>query len=161
VLSFLVQAESIATNDNKDTKSEKQIYWYLVADAVGAPESQNTKLSDLKLEKVPLFTSDDIVYYKLSHSFALTDQAYNKVRDLNIPVRGIPFVVCVGDRRAYLGSFWIEASSVRWTGITIMKPWRKENTEIRILPSISKPDLRDDSEFFDVIKKSNKMIIDK
>jgi len=160
-LCISLRAEEAANIVKTNMATSKKISWYLVSGPAGMTESKNPKLSELEVQKTPLFTSDDIVYYNRSHSFVLTDEAYRKIRDLFVPVRGTPFVVRVGDRRAYFGAFWTDVSSVPWSGITIMKPWQKENTELKILPSDSKLDLRDDSELLDILKESKKLVAEK
>jgi hypothetical protein len=72
-------------------------------------------------------------------------------------MQGTPFVVCIGNRRVYMGAFWILISSATWDGICIMQPRPRENSDLEIRAAISKPDLRGDAELLEIFRKSGKL----
>jgi hypothetical protein len=134
--------------------TEKKMCLFLVKGSMDPVAVKGMKLGDILLEEKPLFSSDDVVQYDVaSHSFTLTDKAHDKVRAVEVPMRGRPFVVTVGVRRIYAGAFWSVYSSHPWDGIAIMRPSRDKRTELQItLPSSLLQDPRNDPELLEILK---------
>jgi hypothetical protein len=80
---------------------------YLVAQAITAHEMLEINLDELELEDSPIISIDDVVAYApTTHEMQLTESAYERIGRLEVPVQGLPFVVCVGRERIYGGAFW-------------------------------------------------------
>jgi len=119
----------------QDTKSKDRVEFYLVKGegGGGAAASTNVPLSQIELEDVPLFTSDDMLYYNgTTDSFLLKTKAYDAVRELKVQVYGKTFVLMVGKRRVYRGALWWDWSSVPFDGVVIVQPMGAPNTELHL-----------------------------
>ncbi len=68
-------------------------------------------LAHVQLESSPVISADDIISYDFSMQ---TMKLRHGVRfeNLQIPVRGLPFVVVANGQRIYLGAFWTPISSI-------------------------------------------------
>ena len=101
-----------------------------------ATELSNFELEDIELQPEPILSTKDIVSYSAaSHEMELTPEAYERIQGLfglPVEVRGIPFVVTVGDERIYAGGFWTPLSSLSSEGVTIGQPLDPDHTVISI-----------------------------
>src|SRR4030042_6836791 len=86
------------------------------------PPAQMEALSHIEIEEQPLIGLSDIVtYYADTHHIALTASAFKRISELEVPVRGKSFVVCVNRVPIYWGAFWTPISSLSFDGVTIWK----------------------------------------
>jgi len=93
---------------------------YLVDEVITAQEMLQADVGELGLEETPIISLDDIVAYDATtHEIQLTDSAYERIGGLEVPVQGLPFVVCAGSERIYGGAFWVRLSSLSYGGIVI------------------------------------------
>ncbi len=94
---------------------------YLTKDDV--PPSQMEMLSHVDIADEPVLSMDDIVSYNAAtHEMLLTDEAFNRLAELQVPVRGRSFLVCVDRSPVYWGAFWVLYSSQSFDGVTIWQP---------------------------------------
>ncbi len=94
---------------------------YLTKDNI--PVSQMEALSHIDLADEPLISIDDIVwYFPGTHEIELTAEAYQRVMQLEVPVQGKSFVVCIDKAPIYWGAFWTPVSSQSFDGIVINIP---------------------------------------
>ncbi len=110
---------------------------YLVNEDISTEEARQTPLNQLELEEIPLIADTDIITYSAaSHNIELTQSAYQRLlafQDLpGIDIDGMPFVVCVGDTRIYMGAFWTPLSSLSFDGVVIMLPSDRDKRTINI-----------------------------
>ncbi len=80
------------------------------------------------LEGRPFLSIDDIVSYTwATHEMELTELAYERVRNLAIPLQGEGFAVCVDGWPVYTGAFWNAYSSLVFEGafIDLVHPTRE------------------------------------
>ncbi|MCB0283418.1 MAG: hypothetical protein KDF60_12620 [Calditrichaeota bacterium] len=90
---------------------------YLLQDStLGANDAFSQTLENLGLKDSPIITDKDLEYYNWGeHSFELKNSAvraaFENFKLRSGSTRGVPFVVCVGDERIYLGTFWWAYSS--------------------------------------------------
>jgi hypothetical protein len=71
----------------------------------------------------PLIAGDDIVAYDAqTHEIQLTETAYDRIMQLQVPTSGTTFVVCVDRAPIYWGAFWEWFSSQSFDGVVIMGP---------------------------------------
>ncbi len=116
------------------------------------------------LENNELLISDvDIVSYnKSSHEIKLTDEGVEKIKALQVPVRGKPFVVMLNGREMYNGSFWTPISSISYSGIVIETLVHNNTIKIEMGYPTSKffenKDPRDQSEIFGHFQKVGKLV---
>ena len=93
---------------------------YLVDEAITAQEMLQADVEMLGLEETPIISFDDVVAYDATtHEIQLTDSAYEGLGRLEVPVQGLPFVVCAGSDRIYGGAFWVSYSSLSYEGVVI------------------------------------------
>jgi hypothetical protein len=65
---------------------------------------------------------DVITYNTQTHELKLIASAYQRVSQMDVPVRGRSFVVCVDGKPIFSGAFWTPISSMSFDGVTIWKP---------------------------------------
>src|SRR5882724_3158115 len=81
----------------RDAKSKDKVEVYLAKGEKDAHSSTNVPLSQIELEDVPLFTSDDVLHYDIdSDRFILNDTAYEAIQRVKLSVFGRSFVLMVG-----------------------------------------------------------------
>jgi len=87
------------------------------------PPSRMEALSYIRIDDQPIISEKDIITYDAqTHEIKLTENAYNRIAGLEVPVQGRSFVVCVDRNPIYWGAFWTPISSVSFGGVTIWKP---------------------------------------
>ena len=88
-------------------------------------------LSHVAIVEQPVIATDDIVTYNIqTHEITLTASAYERVSQLEVPVEGKSFVVCVDRNPVYWGAFWTPLSSMSFDGVTIMKPLDSQSAKV-------------------------------
>ena len=100
---------------------------YLPAQHVAAHQLSTLDILDLEQEPV-LSINDIIVYYWETHTIELTDSAYERMAELEVPVDGTIFVVCLGREPIYAGAFWPMHSSLSFDGVVIKLPLTNDHT---------------------------------
>jgi hypothetical protein len=113
----------------------------------------------------PILSSDDILTYTWeTHEMTLTDEAYERLAELEVPVApGISFVVCVDGAPIYRGAFWTPASSAIFDGIAIVVPPVQNTRSIRLQLGYPSPefftgeDLRTDPRILEALEKAGKL----
>jgi len=121
---------------------------YLPADRLSVAEMAQAELADIELQDEPILSVSDIISYtRATHEIELTASVYDKIQRLEVPVSGLPFVVCTGRKAVYWGAFWTLASSVSFEGFVILQhPRESERRVIRIDFGYPSPGLPLDSE---------------
>lgn len=95
------------------------------------PPSQMEALSHIEIADSPVISEDDVVYYNWqTQRLKLTPAAFERLSELDVPVSGRSFVVCVDKGPIYWGAFWVAHSSQSFEGVTIWKPLGDEIPEI-------------------------------
>jgi hypothetical protein len=80
-------------------------------------------LSHVDIADQPIISIGDIVTYNAqTHELVLTDAAFERISQLEVPVNGRSFMVCVDKAHIYWGAFWTPISSMSFNGVTIWKP---------------------------------------
>jgi hypothetical protein len=109
---------------------------YLVAGGLPATEISNYELDEIELQSEPVLSVDDVLSYTAeSHEMQLTREAYERIQGLYtlpVEVRGMPFVVAVGEERIYGGAFWTPLSSLIYEGVIICQPFDADHTVITL-----------------------------
>ena len=96
--------------------------------------AQLEPLSKVTLSDPPLISMKDIVSYNRQTSeLKLKGDAYERVRQLEVPTTGKSFVVCVDIKPIYGGAFWTPISSQSYDGVTIWKPMVASETLVIVL----------------------------
>jgi len=137
---------------------------YLTRDDV--PPAEMPALSHVALADRPLISMNDIVSYN-SQTFELklTAEAFKRIVDLEVPVRGKTFMVCVDKAPLYFGAFWTPVSSMSFSGVTIWKPLSHSGPYVLQL-SLGYPDAsfyggeapRNNSQFTGALERAGKLI---
>ena len=77
----------------------------------------------------PFITINDILSYdKNHHELMLTESAFARLTQLEVPVNGLGFAVCVNREVIYSGAFWTPISSVSYDGPVIIVPLNSQST---------------------------------
>ncbi len=128
----------------------------LIENPISTPNS-------VELEDKPIISTLDIISYsKETHEITLTAEAFERVQNLEVTVRGRPFAVCVGRETIYTGAFWTPISSIGFRGIIIMKPLTNSD-KIQLEPGYPSEsffqgvDPRDDPRIFEALRRSGKL----
>jgi hypothetical protein len=91
---------------------------------VDIPPSKMEALSHVELADQPIISIKDVITYNAqTHELKLTASAFERISQLDVPVRGKSFVVCVDRQPIYSGAFWTPISSISFDGVTIWKPY--------------------------------------
>jgi hypothetical protein len=92
---------------------------------------QMPALSHVDIAEQPVIAINDIITYNTqTHELKLTASAFDRISQLDIPVRGKSFVVCVDRKPVYWGAFWTPVSSISFDGVTIWKPYSSEEPHV-------------------------------
>jgi len=87
------------------------------------PPAQTEALSHVNIADQPIISIKDIITYNAqTHEIRLTNIAFERISQLEVPVRGRSFLVCVDKAPIYWGAFWTSISSISFDGVTIWKP---------------------------------------
>jgi hypothetical protein len=116
------------------TRAVGEFAIYLVNQAATTQQMLQADLGEIELRETPILPTDDIIAYTWkTHEIELTDSAYARIGQLDVPVTtGVPFVVCVGRERIYGGAFWVSFSSATFHGIVIDALPATQNRPLRI-----------------------------
>ena len=128
--------------------------------------TQMEVLSHVNLTDQPLISSEDVITYNAqTHEIKLTDQAFERTCELEVPVEGRAFMVCVDKEPIYWGAFWTPISSISFDGVTIWQPYSSQDPAVIALqlvyPSSSfygGEDPRDNPETLRALKQAGKLI---
>jgi len=116
----------------------------------------------LKNGELVISDEDIIWYYKNSHEIELTDEGARKIKALKVGVYGEPFVIKLGDKEIYNGSFWSPISSVPYAGIAIETYFYSNDNVIKLEKgyppsSFQGVDPRGDLRIFDHFQRIGKL----
>jgi len=137
---------------------------YLTRDDI--PPSQMEILSHVELADQPIIGINDIITYnEQTHELKLTQSAFERISQLEVPTSGKSFLVCVDKNPVYWGAFWTPMSSQSFDGVTIWKPYSSSEPYIVTLelgyPSSSfygGEDPRNKPEIISTFGKAGKLI---
>jgi hypothetical protein len=87
------------------------------------PPAQMEALSHVNLTDQPIISTKDVITYNAqTHEMKLTDEAFERISQLDVTTRGRSFIVCVDKKSIYWGAFWVIWSSMSFDGVTIWLP---------------------------------------
>jgi len=130
------------------------------------PPSRMKALSYVEIADQPIISIMDIITYDAqTHEITLTENAFNRIADLEVPVQGRSFIVCVDRSLIYWGAFWTPISSMSFGGVTIWKPLNSQEPRVITLelgypsPSFYKgEDPRNNAEVIESLEQAGKLI---
>ena len=130
------------------------------------PPAQMEALNYVEIADQPIISLEDIIAYNAqTHELQLTDTAFARISQLEVPVRGKSFLVCVDKGPIYWGAFWTPISSMSFNGVTILKPLSFQELKVIMLelgyPSssfFSGQDPRNNSEVMKSLEQAGKLI---
>jgi hypothetical protein len=130
------------------------------------PPAQMEALSHVELADQPIIGINDIITYnEQTHELKLTQSAFKRISQLEVPTSGKSFLVCVDKNPYYWGALWTPISSQSFDGVTIWKPNNSSEPYIVTLelgyPSTSfygGDDPRNKPEIITAFKKAGKLI---
>jgi hypothetical protein len=95
------------------------------------PPAQMPSLDKVELAEQPFIALNDIATYNSqTYELKLVAGAYGRISQLEVPVRGKSFVVCVDHKPVYWGAFWTPVSSISFDGVTIWKPFNSQAPDV-------------------------------
>lgn len=102
---------------------------YLTADDI--PPAKMEMQSHVNLSDQPIISLKDIITYNAqTHEIKLTQPALERICNLEVPVEGKSFLVCVDRQPVYWGAFWTPISSISFSGITIWQPFGSQKPPV-------------------------------
>ena len=130
------------------------------------PPAQIEALSHIEIAYQPIISMVDIITYNAqTHELKLTDTAFERISQLEVPVRGKSFLVCVDKVPIYWGAFWTPLSSMSFDGVIIWKPLSSQELKVITLelgyPSssfYSGEDPRNNAEVMKSLEQAGKLI---
>jgi hypothetical protein len=130
------------------------------------PPAQMEALSHVDIAEQPITSIRDVITYNAqTHELKLTASAFERIAQLDVPVRGKSFMVCVDKNPIYWGTFWTPISSISFDGVTIWKPYNLKEPHIITLelgyPSSSfydRDDPRNNPEVLNSLEQAGKLI---
>ena len=130
------------------------------------PPAQMEALSHVNIADQPIISIKDIITYNAqTHEIKLTDEAFERISQLEVPVGGKSFLVCVDKATYLLGGFLDPLSSMSFDGVTIWKPLILEEPKVITLelgyPSSSfygGEDPRNNPEVIESLEQAGKLI---
>ena len=95
---------------------------YLTKEDVSPTKMEASSNVDIAAD--PIIGLNDIVRYNSqTYEMKLTDSAFQRISNLEVPVSGKSFVVTLDKKPIYWGAFWTPVSSIAFEGVTIWKPY--------------------------------------
>jgi hypothetical protein len=95
------------------------------------PPAQMEAMSYVEITDQPIISLGDIISYDAqTHELQLTDTAFERISQLEVPLRGKSFLVCVDKGPIYWGAFWTPISSMSFDGVTIWKPLHSQESKV-------------------------------
>jgi hypothetical protein len=139
---------------------------YLTKEDVLPTQMSALSLSHIDIAEQFIIGLNDIISYNAqTHEIKLTASAYENIFQLDVPVSGKSFVVCVDRTPIYFGAFWTPVSSISFDGVTIWKPLNFQEPEVITLelgyPSSSfygGEDPRNNPEILQSLEQAGKLI---
>lgn len=129
------------------------------------PPDRMEILSHIEIADEPVISIQDIVTYDArTHEIELTDAAFARFSELEIPVEGKSFLVCVDKQPVYWGAFWTLISSISFDGVTIWQQLGSQEPVIKLelgypAPSFySGEDPRNNAEVIESLDNAGKLI---
>lgn len=130
------------------------------------PPAQMPGLNHVDIADQPIIGMSDIITYNAQTSeLKLTQSAFKRISQLDVPTSGKSFIVCVDKNPVYWGAFWTPISSQSFDGVTIWKPYNSSGPYVVTLelgyPSSSfygGEDPRNDPEIISSFDQAGKLI---
>jgi predicted small secreted protein len=95
------------------------------------PPDKMEALSHVDTADEPVISMNDVITYNAqTHELKLTDTAFGRISQLDVPVRGKSFLICVDKAPIYRGAFWTGISSMSFDGVTICKPLASQEPKV-------------------------------
>ncbi len=137
---------------------------YLTRDDI--PPEKMEMLNHVDIANQPIVSVQDIITYNAqTHEIKLIDEAFERIDNLEVPVRGKSFLVCVDGAPIYWGALWTPISSMSFDGVTIWKPLGSQESKVITLelgyPASSfyeGEDPRNNAAVLDSLEQSGKLI---
>ena len=95
------------------------------------PPAEMEALSHVDIADQPIISIGDIITYNAqTHELKLTGAAFERISQLEVPIQGKSFIVCVDKEPIYWGAFWTPISSMSFNGVTIWKPLSSQEPQV-------------------------------
>ena len=137
---------------------------YLTAGDIRPADMPDTPY-EVEITDQPVICSTDIIDYDAdTHTMTLTPDAYARLIELDVPVTGRAFVVCVNGDPIYSGAFWVPYSSFLYEGVSLRKPLGAYGSTRVVLESgcptpeeLEGTDVRDDPRIIESLRQAGKL----
>ena len=160
----LIMVGAVIISSGCTTSKGEEFAIYLTKEDI--PPAQMEALSHVELADQSIIGINDIITYnEQTHELKLTQSAFERISQLEVPTSGKSFLVCVDKNPVYWGAFWTPMSSQSFDGVTIWKPYSSSEPYIVTLelgyPSSSfygGEDPRNRPEIISAFEKAGKLI---
>lgn len=157
----------ISCEKKNDTSTIKgTVDLYLIDSYETKPNSYQIIHSTVITKGTPLISYADILGYSPSkHTFTLTNEAIQIIKNLEHSVYGLPFAIKAHDELVYTGYFWPGYSSAGcdWVVIDPIFVEMKNTAKVRLgYPGLTEgmtiPDNRNDDRIIEIFRRDGKLI---
>jgi hypothetical protein len=129
VLSILVSSICTTSEGMVTPSNDEGFAVYLTKQDI--PPAQMEALSHVNLTDQPIISIKDVITYNAqTHEIKLTDEAFERISQLDVSTGGKSFIVCVDKAPIYWGAFWVRWSCTLFDGVTIWKPLSLEEPHV-------------------------------
>lgn len=164
LIALIIVGAIIILGGCQTSKNDEGFAIYLTKEDI--PPAQMEALSYVEIADQPIISLENIIAYNAqTHELRLTDIAFERISQLEVPVGGKSFLVCVDKGPIYWGAFWTPISSISFDGITIWKPLNSQKLKVITLelgypsPSFYRgKDPRDNDEVMKSLEQAGKLI---
>jgi len=136
--------------------TEEDFALYLLPAKIRTKDLSGLSMQKVKRPRVPLFTADDVFsYVRDRHEIVLHHRAGQRIKDLDVPASGRPFIVYADSRPIYTGVFRNGSSPIGFSGAAIDVSDLKGDFPVLKLEfdqRTSTPDPRHDSRIFEAMQ---------
>ena len=153
VLLFTIILLNCSESNEPGSMNDSFSFYYLSDPKLSYWQVKEIPLELIKLQEKPFLTLENVISYKWKeHLFTVSDEAAK-----NIKVNGVAFVLVVNNRRYLLGQLQ-DYLLDRWNPAYFIMPAGKSQYGIMSEVTENYARIKKDSEYYNILKKSNKLI---
>jgi hypothetical protein len=162
---LIVMLLGVALLSGCGRKKEPDFAIFLALTEMTAEDVLAVPPDDLTLSDTAVLTMEDVVSYDPgAYELTLTEDAVGRIRQMGVPMGGLPFVVVAQGERVYTGAFWTPVSSLSYPGTAAMLSLEEDAVTLRFdLGYPASPelfegvDLRNDERILKAFSKAEKL----
>jgi hypothetical protein len=119
-----LDALSISETSAEGKHNGGPLSFYLTKAYISNDDLVESGIDCARLSNQPMIAAAEIESYDWhAHKIIVNQVAFERLVKLEVPVSGLPFVICLGRTPVYSGAFWTMLSSKRFSGVVIKTPF--------------------------------------